>query len=74
MSNDRCISLSDVSGALGQEDEEHKKTLREEIERKYYPERYEFLPFGDPFIHKRKREEQRRRQSCRPKWYESDSD
>jgi hypothetical protein len=36
-------------------DEENKQTLREEIERKYYPERYEFWPFGDPFIQKRKR-------------------
>ena len=36
-----------------EEAEEHKQSLREEIERKYYPERYEYLPFGDPFIHKR---------------------
>ena len=28
------------------EAEEHKQSLREEIERKYYPERYEYLPFG----------------------------
>jgi curved DNA-binding protein CbpA len=55
-----------------EEEEEHRKTLREEIERKYYPERYEFLPFGDPFIHKRKRQEQQRRQQGRPAWYEED--
>lgn len=58
---------------MGQ-DEEHKKTLREEIERQYYPEKYDFLPFGDPFIHKRKLEERKRRQSGRGRWYESDSD
>jgi tetratricopeptide (TPR) repeat protein len=28
------------------EAEEHKTTLREEVEREYYPERYSFLPFG----------------------------
>ena len=30
-----------------EEDEEHKQSLREEIERKYYPERYDFWPFGE---------------------------
>jgi hypothetical protein len=29
------------------EDEEHKTTLREEVEREYYPERYHFWPFGE---------------------------
>jgi curved DNA-binding protein CbpA len=29
-----------------EEDEEHTQSLREEIERKYYPERYDFWPFG----------------------------
>jgi len=43
-------------------DEENKQTLREEIERKYYPERYEFWPFGDPFIQKRKRAAKKARQ------------
>jgi curved DNA-binding protein CbpA len=43
-------------------DEENKQTLREEIERKYYPERYEFWPFGDPFINKRKRAAKLKRQ------------
>ena len=43
-------------------DEENKQTLREEIERKYYPERYEFWPFGDPFIQKRKRAQKKQRQ------------
>ena len=43
-----------------EEDEEHKTTLREEVEREFYPERYHFHPFGDPFIYKRKREAQKR--------------
>jgi DnaJ-class molecular chaperone len=34
--------------------DDEKVSLREEIERKYWPERYEFLPFGDPFAAKRK--------------------
>eukprot|EP00965_Chrysotila_dentata_P074033 2445406-Pleurochrysis_carterae.AAC.5 len=54
------------------EDEAHRQSLREEIERKYYPERYEYWPFGDPFIHKRKREEQKRRQTGRRQWWEED--
>ena len=53
-------------------DEEHKQSLREEIERKYYPERYDFWPFGDPFIHKRKREEKKRRQAGQRSWYDED--
>lgn len=61
-----------ADGEDSEDEEEHKKTLREEIERKYYPERYEFWPFGDPFIHKRKRQEQKRRQQGRPAWYEED--
>jgi DnaJ-domain-containing protein 1 len=43
-------------------EEENKQTLREEIERKYFPERYEFWPFGDPFINKRKRAAKLKRQ------------
>jgi len=73
------VKASSRGGGSGsdseEEDEEHKKTLREEIERHYYPERYEFLPFGDPFIHKRKRDERKRRQTGRRPWYDgSDSD
>jgi tetratricopeptide (TPR) repeat protein len=37
-----------------EEDEEHKTTMKEEVEREFYPERYHFWPFGDPFIQKRK--------------------
>ena len=54
------------------EDEEHQQTLREEIERKYYPERYDFWPFWDPFINKRKREATKRRQQGQRQWYDED--
>ena len=53
-------------------DEEHKQSLREEIERKYFPERYDFWPFGDPFINQRKREEKKRRQAGQRSWYDDD--
>ena len=56
------------------DDEERKQSLREEIERKYYPERYDFWPFGDPFINKRKREETKRRQQGRPQWFDPAND
>ena len=52
------------------EDEEHKTTLREEVEREYYPERYQFWPFGDPFIYKRTRESQKRAREGKPSWFE----
>ena len=55
-----------------QEAEEHKQSLREEIERKYFPERYEFWPFGDPFIEKRKAEARRTKQAGRKQWYDED--
>jgi curved DNA-binding protein CbpA len=51
-------------------DEENKQTLREEIERKYFPERYEFWPFGDPFIQKRKRAEKLRKKQGKKAWHE----
>ena len=56
------------------EDEERKQSLREEIERKYYPERYDYWPFGDPFINKRKREATRRKQQGRPHWFDPEDD
>ena len=62
------------SDSDSEEDEEQKQSLREEIERKYYPERYEFWPFGDPYIHKRKREERKRKQAGRRSWYDDDDD
>jgi hypothetical protein len=36
------------------EDGNKKKSLREEIERKYFPENFKFWPFGDPFVEKRR--------------------
>ena len=54
--------------------DEEKPSLREEIERKYYPERYEFYPFGDPFTAKRKMRAKRERMKSRkpaPAWYET---
>lgn len=36
------------------EDGNKKKSIREEIERKYFPENFKFWPFGDPFIEKRR--------------------
>ena len=46
--------------------DEEKPSLREEIERKYYPERYEFYPFGDPFTAKRKMRAKRERAKREP--------
>jgi tetratricopeptide (TPR) repeat protein len=54
------------------EAEEHKQSLREEIERKYYPERYDFWPFGDPFIHKRKLDAQKAKREGRKAWEDED--
>ncbi|CAD7928519.1 unnamed protein product [Amoebophrya sp. A25] len=51
--------------------EQEKKSLREEIERKYFPERYKFWPFGDPFVQKRKLMEQRQRRAGRPNWWDN---
>lgn len=50
--------------------EEHKTTLREEVEREFYPEKYHFWPFGDPFVYKRKREAQKRAKKGKPAWYD----
>lgn len=43
-----------------EDEEEHKTTMKEEVERDFYPERYSFWPFGDPFIYKRKRAAQKK--------------
>lgn len=56
------------------DEEENKQSLREEIERKYYPERYEFWPFGDPFIQKRKRAERLRKREGKPAWHDPAAD
>ena len=50
------------------DDEDGAKPLREEVERKYFPERYKFWPFGDPFIEKRKQEAKKRKKQGRPAW------
>jgi tetratricopeptide (TPR) repeat protein len=48
------------------DDGEHEEqSLREEIERKYFPERYKFHPFGDPWIEKRKLQAKRRKRAGR---------
>jgi len=61
-----------------EDEEEHKTTMKEEVERDFYPERYSFWPFGDPFIYKRKRaaqkkaeqeaKEKRQAGGARPAW------
>jgi len=60
--------------AEGEDDEEEeeskKQSIREEIERKYFPERYKFFPFGDPFVEKRKREERKKKRSNQRNWYD----
>jgi hypothetical protein len=50
-----------------EDEEEHKTTLREEVEREYYPEKYHFWPFGDPFMYKRKHFAQKRAKEGKPK-------
>eukprot|EP00929_Paragymnodinium_shiwhaense_P081220 TRINITY_DN42455_c0_g1_i1.p1 TRINITY_DN42455_c0_g1~~TRINITY_DN42455_c0_g1_i1.p1 ORF type:complete len:1097 (-),score=273.11 TRINITY_DN42455_c0_g1_i1:353-3589(-) len=47
------------------EDERQERSLREEIERKYFPERFKFWPFGDPFIEKRKLRARRAQEAAR---------
>ena len=47
------------------DDEHAKPSLREEVERKYWPERYKFLPFGDPFVQKWKLRARRARAKTR---------
>merc|ERR1711959_433098 len=54
------------------DDETEQRSLREEIERKYFPERYKFWPFGDPFVQKRKRDEKKRQRSGKPAFHEQD--
>jgi len=48
-----------------EESEREEKSLREEVERKYFPERFKYWPFGDPFIEKRKLLAQRKRDAER---------
>ena len=44
-----------------EEDDDDVRTHWEETERKYYPERYPFLPFGDPFEGKRRHDNEKER-------------
>ena len=71
---DQGVDIRTRRGDDEEEDDETRQSLREEIERKYYPERYEYWPFGDPFIQKRKRQAQKRRQARRPQWWSHDYD
>merc|ERR1712217_61590 len=52
--------------------EREERSLREEVERKYYPERYKFWPLGDPFIEKRKVQARQRRRTHQPAWHQQD--
>ncbi len=38
-----------------QDEEEAKRSLAEEIKRKYFPEHFPWTPFGDPFESRKKR-------------------
>eukprot|EP01062_Namystynia_karyoxenos_P007276 TRINITY_DN12559_c0_g1_i1.p2 TRINITY_DN12559_c0_g1~~TRINITY_DN12559_c0_g1_i1.p2 ORF type:complete len:936 (+),score=296.76 TRINITY_DN12559_c0_g1_i1:116-2809(+) len=52
------------------DDEREERSLREEVERKYFPEHFKFWPFGDPHIQKRKHDERKRRsEGGRPSWW-----
>lgn len=51
------------------DDEHAEPSLREEVERKYWPERYQFLPFGDPFVQKRKLRARRARAKTRGSFF-----
>jgi hypothetical protein len=45
------------------EDGNKKKSLREEIERKYFPENFKFWPFGDPFVEKRRHDAKKKKKA-----------
>lgn len=61
--------LKQKGGDDSDSEERNEKSLHEQVERKYFPERYEFHPFGDPFVEKRKMRA-RRANSSRPAWYD----
>lgn len=54
------------------EEEDEERSLWEEVERRYFPERYKFWPFGDPFIEKRKIIARRRKQEGQTPWFNQD--
>jgi len=53
----------DSSSESEDEDGNKKKSLREEVERKYFPDHFKFLPFGDPFVNKRRHQARKRKQA-----------
>jgi len=55
------------------DDDRKKQSIREEIERKYYPERYKFWPFGDPWVEKRKHIERKRKKAGKKEFWENDN-
>ena len=66
-----CDEGADVKKGGDDSDEEfegEEQSLFEEVERQYFPERYKFHPFGDPWIEKRKLQARRRRQANKPAW------
>ena len=50
---------SDIRREL-RDDGSEGPSFAEQIHRQYFPERFEFLPFGDPFEHKKRIAEERR--------------
>jgi hypothetical protein len=49
------------------DDGNKKKSLREEVERKYFPENFKFWPFGDPFVEKRRHDARRAKETAAAK-------
>ena len=45
------------------EDGNKKKSLREEVERRYFPDHFQFWPFGDPFVNKRRYQQRKKKQA-----------
>ena len=45
------------------EDGNKKKSLREEVERRYFPDHFQFWPFGDPFVNKRRHQQRKKKQA-----------
>ena len=59
---DEGAELPPVAPRNKDDDKASALSLREEIERKYYPERHAFWPFGDPLKARRERAEKLRRE------------
>ena len=52
--NKKKKKMDDTDSSSDDDNPEKKRSLHEQVERKWFPERYEFYPFGDPFVEKRK--------------------